>query len=101
MRLNDAARRSRRAALRAAGARDGGAHGDRLARCRALPFTNPSSLPSPCSSSPPHARSRLLFPAAQVVAAGTLFGSGVILNGGDAIERLDEADTIVFDKTER
>ena len=32
-----------------------------VARCRALPFTNPSSLPSPCSSAPPHARSRLLF----------------------------------------
>ena len=58
---DDAARRSRRAALRAAGARDGGAHGDRLARCRALPFTNPSSVPSPWSSSPPPARSRLLF----------------------------------------
>jgi cation transport ATPase len=49
----------------------------------------------------PHARSRLLFPAVQVVAAGTLFGSGVILNGGDVIERLAKADTIVFDKTER
>src|SRR4029079_13073246 len=35
----------------------------------------------------------------QVVASGAMFRSGVILNSGDAIERLAEADTIVFDKT--
>ena len=35
----------------------------------------------------------LAIPAVQVVAAGALFRSGVILNGGDAIERLAEADT--------
>ncbi len=41
----------------------------------------------------------LAIPAVQVVAAGSLFRSSVILNGGDAIERLAEADTVVFDKT--
>ena len=34
-----------------------------------------------------------------MVAAGALFRAGVILNAGDAIERLAEVDTIVFDKT--
>ena len=41
----------------------------------------------------------LAIPAVQVVAAGSLFRSGVILNGGDAIERLAGVDTVVFDKT--
>ncbi len=41
----------------------------------------------------------LAIPAVQVVATGSLFRSGVILNCGDAIERLSEVDTIVFDKT--
>jgi P-type Cu2+ transporter len=41
----------------------------------------------------------LAIPTVQVVAAGALFRSGVILNSGDAIERLAEADTIAFDKT--
>ena len=41
----------------------------------------------------------LAVPAVQVVAAGALFRHGVILNGGDALERLAGVDTIVFDKT--
>jgi P-type Cu2+ transporter len=41
----------------------------------------------------------LAIPAVQVVAAGALFRGGLILNGGDAIERLAQADTVVFDKT--
>jgi Cu2+-exporting ATPase len=41
----------------------------------------------------------LAIPAVQVVASGALFRAGVILNAGDAIERLGEVDTVVFDKT--
>jgi Cu2+-exporting ATPase len=41
----------------------------------------------------------LAIPAVQVVAAGRLFRGGILLNAGDAIERLAVADTIVFDKT--
>jgi Cu2+-exporting ATPase len=41
----------------------------------------------------------LAIPAVQVVASGTLFRCGVILNAGDAIERLSEIDTVIFDKT--
>jgi Cu2+-exporting ATPase len=37
--------------------------------------------------------------AVQVVASGALFRAGVLLNAGDAIERLADVDTIVFDKT--
>jgi Cu2+-exporting ATPase len=41
----------------------------------------------------------LAIPAVQVVTAGQLFRSGIILNSGDAIERLAEIDTVIFDKT--
>ncbi|MEM7328385.1 MAG: heavy metal translocating P-type ATPase [Pseudomonadota bacterium] len=41
----------------------------------------------------------LAAPVAQVVAAGRLFGMGVYLRSGDALERLAEIDHIVFDKT--
>ncbi len=41
----------------------------------------------------------LAIPAVQVVASGALFKSGVLLNSGDAIERLARIDTVVFDKT--
>jgi Cu2+-exporting ATPase len=41
----------------------------------------------------------LAIPTVQVVASGALFRAGVILNAGDAVERLAEVDTIVFDKT--
>ena len=41
----------------------------------------------------------LAIPAVQVIAAGQLFRAGIILNAGDAIERMAEIDTVVFDKT--
>jgi P-type Cu2+ transporter len=41
----------------------------------------------------------LAIPAVQTVASGALFGSGVLLNSGDVIERLAEVDRIIFDKT--
>src|SRR5271166_361356 len=41
----------------------------------------------------------LAVPAVQVTASGALFRSGVLLNCGDAVERLAEVDTVVFDKT--
>jgi Cu2+-exporting ATPase len=41
----------------------------------------------------------LAIPTVQVVAAGRMFRSGLVLNAGDAIERLAEVDTVVFDKT--
>jgi Cu2+-exporting ATPase len=41
----------------------------------------------------------LAVPVVQVVASGALFTRHVLLNAGDAIERLAGVDTIVFDKT--
>ncbi|MCB1479488.1 MAG: heavy metal translocating P-type ATPase [Rhodobiaceae bacterium] len=41
----------------------------------------------------------LAVPAVQVVATGRLFKAGILLNGGDALERLAGVDTIIFDKT--
>ena len=41
----------------------------------------------------------LAIPAVQVIAAGALFRSGVLLNSGDAIERLAKVNSVIFDKT--
>jgi P-type Cu2+ transporter len=41
----------------------------------------------------------LAIPAVQTVASGGLFKAGLLLNSGDAIERLATVDRIIFDKT--
>ena len=41
----------------------------------------------------------LAIPAVQTVASGALFSSGVLLNSGDAIERMAGVDQVIFDKT--
>jgi Cu2+-exporting ATPase len=41
----------------------------------------------------------LAIPAVQTVAAGAMFRAGVLINSGDAIERVADIDTVVFDKT--
>ncbi len=41
----------------------------------------------------------LAIPTVQTVASGALFKAGVLLNAGDAIERLAEVDHVIFDKT--
>ncbi len=41
----------------------------------------------------------LAIPAVQTVASGALFSSGVLLNSGDAVERIAQIDRVIFDKT--
>ena len=41
----------------------------------------------------------LAIPTVQTVASGAMFRAGVLLNSGDAIERLAEIDRVIFDKT--
>ncbi|HEY0105569.1 MAG TPA: HAD-IC family P-type ATPase, partial [Rhizomicrobium sp.] len=41
----------------------------------------------------------LAVPAVQIVATGRLFGRGIFVKSGDALERLAEIDRAVFDKT--
>ncbi len=41
----------------------------------------------------------LAIPAVQIVASGVLFRANILLQAGDALERLAEVDTVVFDKT--
>jgi Cu2+-exporting ATPase len=41
----------------------------------------------------------LAIPTVQTVASGAMFRAGVLLNSGDAIERVAEVDHIIFDKT--
>ncbi|MFB6448552.1 cation-translocating P-type ATPase [Bradyrhizobium tunisiense] len=41
----------------------------------------------------------LAIPTVQTIASGAMFKSGVLLNSGDAIERLAETDHVIFDKT--
>jgi P-type Cu2+ transporter len=41
----------------------------------------------------------LAIPTVQTVASGAMFRAGVLLNSGDAIERVADVDHIIFDKT--
>jgi Cu2+-exporting ATPase len=41
----------------------------------------------------------LAIPTVQTIVAGALFRAGVLLNSGDAIERVADVDTVIFDKT--
>jgi Cu2+-exporting ATPase len=41
----------------------------------------------------------LAIPTVQTVASGAMFKAGVLLNSGDAIERVADVDHVIFDKT--
>ena len=41
----------------------------------------------------------LAIPTVQTVASGAMFRAGVLLNSGDAIERVADIDRVIFDKT--
>ncbi|MDI4231310.1 cation-translocating P-type ATPase [Bradyrhizobium sp. Arg237L] len=41
----------------------------------------------------------LAIPTVQTIAAGAMFRAGVLINSGDAIERVAEVDHVIFDKT--
>jgi len=41
----------------------------------------------------------LAIPTVQTVASGAMFKAGILLNSGDAIERVAEVDYVIFDKT--
>jgi Cu2+-exporting ATPase len=41
----------------------------------------------------------LAIPAVQTIVSGALFRSGVLLNSGDAVERLADVGRVIFDKT--
>jgi Cu2+-exporting ATPase len=41
----------------------------------------------------------LAIPTVQTVASGAMFRAGVLLNSGDAIERVADVDRVIFDKT--